>query len=121
MLVLVPRPRLGVSLTLTYLTIFQQTGILSRNSSLAYRVLRIGQPTPNTERETMTCHDVLHHLVDYLEGKLSGQESWQVGWHVGHCANCRLVLKSAQQTLRKYFTPAALVSRSPRSSHRAAA
>jgi hypothetical protein len=63
----------------------------------------------------------MHHLVAFLEGNLSGQESWQVGWHVGHCANCRLVLKSAQQTLRKHFTPAALGSRSPRTLHRAAA
>ena len=59
----------------------------------------------------LTCREVMHRLSDYLAGKLTTEMSQHISWHLGHCPDCKLVLNSAQRTLRKYFAASARPSR----------
>lgn len=51
------------------------------------------------------CLAVMKKLSDFLQGKLSERETRRMRSHMEDCEDCRLVLESAQQTLRTYFTP----------------
>ena len=53
----------------------------------------------------MSCIEVMRKLSDYLQGRLPADEARTLRHHVGHCEGCRTVARSAQQTIRTYFTP----------------
>lgn len=50
-----------------------------------------------------TCMEVMRKLTEFLQGSLPETEARHVRSHVAECNNCRLVLRSAEKTLRKYF------------------
>jgi len=53
----------------------------------------------------MTCRDTIHLICWYLEGRLSKPVEGEIQTHLGGCADCRLVLDAAMNTLDRYFGP----------------
>lgn len=52
----------------------------------------------------MSCIDVMRRLTDYLQGNLADREATTLYRHVARCEDCRLVVRSARDTLDTYFT-----------------
>ncbi len=53
----------------------------------------------------MSCRDTIHLICWYLEGRLSSPVAAEIKRHLETCADCRLVLEAAVNTLDCYFTP----------------
>ena len=53
----------------------------------------------------MTCRDTIHLICWYLEGRLSKPVESEIKNHLDGCADCRLVLNAAMNTLDRYFDP----------------
>ncbi len=53
----------------------------------------------------MTCRDTIHLICWYLEGRLSKPVEVEIKNHLDGCADCRLVLDAAMNTLDRYFDP----------------
>jgi predicted anti-sigma-YlaC factor YlaD len=53
----------------------------------------------------MSCRDTIHLICWYLEGRLSSTVEQEIEQHLGGCADCRLVLDAAMNTLDRYFGP----------------
>jgi len=51
----------------------------------------------------MTCRDTIHLICWYLEGRLSKPVETEIRTHLSGCADCRLVLDAATNTLDRYF------------------
>ena len=73
---------------------------------MAASLLNLGQAHQRLMEEVeMTCIEAMRKLSDYLQGRLPVSEARTLRHHVGHCEGCRTVARSAQQTIRTYFTP----------------
>ena len=42
-------------------------------------------------------------LADYLAGATAAEEAREIRLHLKHCPDCRLIVKSALRTLRRFF------------------
>ena len=51
----------------------------------------------------ITCGEFLACLPDYLNGELAATLEPLVLQHVEQCPKCKIVLRSAERTLRTYF------------------
>ena len=51
----------------------------------------------------MSCRDTIHLICWYLEGRLSSSVEMEIRRHLETCADCRLVLEAAVNTLDCYF------------------
>jgi len=51
----------------------------------------------------MGCRDTIHLICWYLEGRLSKSVEEEIEHHLESCADCRLVLNAAMNTLDRYF------------------
>ena len=51
----------------------------------------------------MGCRDTIHLICWYLEGRLSKSVEEEIEDHLESCADCRLVLDAAMNTLDRYF------------------
>jgi hypothetical protein len=51
----------------------------------------------------MSCRDTIHLICWYLEGRLSTSVESEIRSHLKGCADCRLVLEAATNTLDRYF------------------
>jgi len=51
----------------------------------------------------MSCRDTIHLICWYLEGRLSASVESEIRSHLKGCADCRLVLEAATNTLDRYF------------------
>jgi phage tail protein X len=51
----------------------------------------------------MSCRDTIHLICWYLEGRLSASVESEIRSHLNGCADCRLVLEAATNTLDRYF------------------
>lgn len=51
----------------------------------------------------MSCRDTIHLICWYLEGRLSSVVEIEIKRHLEGCADCRLVLEAAVNTLDCYF------------------
>ena len=51
----------------------------------------------------MTCRDTIHLICWYLERRLSPSVEHEIAEHLHGCADCRLVLDAATNTLDRYF------------------
>ena len=52
----------------------------------------------------MNCRDTIHLICWYLEGRLSPSVEGEIRSHLEGCADCRLVLEAATNTLDHYFS-----------------
>ena len=51
----------------------------------------------------MSCKDTIHLICWYLEGRLSESVEGEIKCHLKTCADCRVVLEAAINTLDHYF------------------
>ncbi|MBI1749622.1 MAG: zf-HC2 domain-containing protein [Acidobacteria bacterium] len=52
---------------------------------------------------TLSCSEVRRQLPAYLNGMVDTETAQQLRWHFGQCQNCRLVVRTALNTLSQHF------------------
>ena len=50
-----------------------------------------------------SCNEVRKLLPEYLNRALDLDDAHQMRWHFSHCQDCRMIIRSAIDTLRHFY------------------
>jgi predicted anti-sigma-YlaC factor YlaD len=52
----------------------------------------------------LSCSEVRKQLPNFLNEAVDGLTAQRMRWHFGRCKECRMIVRSAIETFRQFFT-----------------